>query len=206
VVLIIARVLVLVHEDVWYALVLAGQGWLPGPVFGGYEYPQEVSGGRTTATGMIFFNERGDEVGGLTYNGQRVGDSYRASGGIMFDQFDQDQIVGLRYSDSGTRRSAGLHVWDRSTEVAMADVIGILDQRSRATGAVRDSLDAVLRAIPGMDKSAHRIFLGSDNRTAVLMLRDVAGRPRIRMFVDSANVARLEFLNEAGEVVDAFPR
>lgn len=204
--LIKARRIEIVNADGKYALVLAGTGRLPGPVFNGKEYPQSLSGGRTNATGMIFFNERGDEVGGLTYNGQRVGDGYRASGGIMFDQFEQDQVVGLRYSDDGRRRSAGLSVWDRSPDVKLGDIIDIIQARSQATGAVRDSIDRVLAAMPGMDKSAHRIFLGSDNRTATLLLRDVAGRPRIRMYVDTANLARLEFLDEKGQVVDAFPR
>lgn len=201
-----AKRIEILNDDGRYALVLAAKGRLPGPVFGGKEYPQALSGGRTTATGMIFFNERGDEVGGLTYNGQKVGDSYRAGGGIMFDQFQQDQVVGLQYSDNGTRRSAGLNIWDRSPEVALGDVIDKLEARSRATGAARDSIDRVIRAIPGMDKSAHRVFLGSDNRVATLLLRDPQGRPRIRMYVDSASVARLEFLNETGQVVNAFPR
>lgn len=204
--LIRARRIEIVNEDGRYALVLASRGRLPGPVFGGKEYPQALSGGRPEATGMIFFNERGDEVGGLTYHGQRTDDGYRASGGIMFDQFEQDQVVGLQYSDNGTRRSAGLNVWDRSPDVAIADIIDIIEARSRATGAARDSINEVLRAIPGMDQSAHRIYLGSDNRTATLLLRDTRGRARIRMYVDTANVARLEFLDEAGEVVDAFPR
>lgn len=204
--LIRARRVEIVNEDGRYALVLAGKGRLPGPVFGGKEYAQELSGGRVQATGMIFFNERGDEVGGLTYHGQRRDDGYSASGGIMFDQFQQDQVVGMQYSDNGTRRSAGFHVWDRSPDVAIGDIIGIVDARSRATGAARDSIDQLLRSYPGMDRTAHRIFLGSDNRTATLLLRGTDGRPRIRLYVDTANVARLEFLDEAGTVVDAFPR
>lgn len=201
-----ARRIEIVNEDGRYALVLAGRGRLPGPTFGGREYSQELSGGRTQASGMIFFNELGDEVGGLSYHAQRAGDGYRAFGGIMFDQFQQDQVVGLQYSDNGTRRSAGLNVWDRSPDVALADLMDLIEARARATGAARDSLDRVLRETPGIEQSAHRIFLGSDNRTATLLLRDVAGRPRVRLFVDTANVARLEFLNESGQVVDAFPR
>ena len=204
--LIRARRIEILNDDDRYGLVLAGQGRLPGPVFGGREYPQTLSGGRTTATGMIFYNERGDEVGGLTYHGRRADDGYSAGGGIMFDQFDQDQVVGLQYSDNGTRRSAGLHVWDRSPDVAIASIIDMLEARSRATGAARDSIDRAIRATPGIEKSAHLIFLGSENRTATLLLRDIAGRPRIRLSVDSANVARLEFLSETGEVVDAYPR
>jgi len=83
----------------------------------------------------------------------------------------------------------------------------MIEARSRATTpAARDSIQRLLTAIPGMDRNAHRVFLGSDNRTATLLMRDVAGRPRIRMYVDSMNVARLEFLDEAGQVVNAFPR
>lgn len=201
-----ARRIEILNDDGRYALVLAGRGYLPGPMFDGKEYSPALSGGREQGSGMIFFNESGDEVGGLTYHGQATGDSYRSSGGIMFDQFRQDQVVGLSYSDNGRNRSAGLHVWDRSPEVELGNIMHILEQRANASGAVRDSLEQVLREIPGMDQSAHRIFLGSENRTATLLLRDTEGRPRVRLYVDAANAARLEFLDETGKVVDAFPR
>src|SRR5229473_5084360 len=41
--------------------------------------------------GLIFFNDQGDEVGGLTYTGQEQGGERRADAGIMFDQLKQDQ-------------------------------------------------------------------------------------------------------------------
>ena len=53
--------------------------------------------------------------------------------------------------------------------------------------------------------AAHRIFLGSQNRTAVLQIRDQAGRPPIRLCVDSADTARLEFLDANGQVVRTLP-
>lgn len=190
------------------ALVIAGHGRLPGPTFGGREYPQELSGGRTTASGMIFFNERGDEVGGLTYHGQvdeEGGDGYGAYGGITFDQFRQDQVVSLRYQDDGTRRSAGLQVWDRSTEISIAQILDVVDARSRATGAALDSLEGIIEGWREDGLSAQRIFLGSADRTAALLMRDPEGRPRIRLSVDSAGVARLEFLDTDGSVVHSLP-
>jgi hypothetical protein len=187
------------------ALSIAGQGRLPGPTFGGTEYPQELSGGRTRAAGMIFFNERGDEVGGLTYNGDVTEDGYRAGGGITFDQFRQDQVVSLRYSDNGQRRSAGVDVWDRSTEVAIEDLLPLLVARREATGAQRDSIEAVLQAMAGEGLAAHRVFLGSQDRTALLLLRDREGRPRLRMMVDSLDAPRLEFLDASGAVFHSIP-
>lgn len=193
------------HPDGTLALSLAGQGRLPGPTFGGTEYPQELSGGRTTASGMIFFNQRGDEVGGLTYQGDFTDDGYRASGGITFDQFQQDQVVSLRYSDNGTSRSAGVDVWDRSTEVALEDILPLLLELREATGAARDSLTAEIQGMADDGLAAHRVFLGSQNRTALLLLRDRAGQPRLRMLVDSLGAPRLEFLDDSGEVFYSLP-
>jgi hypothetical protein len=187
------------------ALVLAGRGRLPGPTFEKKEYPQQLSGGRVQASGMIFFNERGDEVGGLTYSGQLSADRWRASGGLMFDQFRQDQVVGIVYQDDGQTRSAGLNVWDRSTEVSIGRLLELVDAQARATGPARDSLQAQVEQLRRQSASAQRIFLGSRDRTASLLIRDTAGRPRIRLYVDAQDVARLEFLDEGGNVVSAIP-
>ena len=45
--------------------------------------------------GMLFFNDEGDEVGGLTYTGRATDTTRRANAGIMFDQLNQDQTVGI---------------------------------------------------------------------------------------------------------------
>jgi hypothetical protein len=201
-----ARRVEILNEDGRYALVIAGRGRLPGPTFEGREYPQELSGGRVQGSGMIFFNERGDEVGGLTYRGQVAGDSYRASAGITFDQFRQDQVVSVQYQDDGTSRRAGLAVWDRSTELSIAELLEVLDARANATGAARDSIERVIEGLRERGGSADRVFLGSANRTATLLLRDTRGRARIRLYVDTADAARLEFLDTAGAVVHAFPQ
>jgi len=72
------------NPDGGLALAVAGKGGLPGPTFEGREYPQSLSGGRTDASGMIFFNERGDEVGGLTFAGRLTEGGHRAGGGLTF--------------------------------------------------------------------------------------------------------------------------
>src|SRR6266568_4474821 len=64
--------------------------------------------------GMIFFNDEGDEVGGLTYTGREANGTRHADAGLMFDQLKQDQTIGLSYTENNRRRSAGLQVWDRS--------------------------------------------------------------------------------------------
>jgi hypothetical protein len=200
------RRLNVLNESGLPALVLAGQGGLPGPTFEGKEYPQELSGGRTGSAGMIFFNERGDEVGGLIFSGDLREDGYGAGGHFSFDQFRQDQVVAIQYGDNGTSRRSGLNVWDRTTQVSIADILELANARLTATGAAKDSLDAALKALAEQDLGTHRVFIGSQDRSAMLQLKDTDGRVRIRMSVDSLNVARLEFLDEAGAVIETFPR
>lgn len=187
------------------ALVLAGQGRLPGPTLGGHEYPQRLSGGRTAAAGMIFFNERGDEVGGLTFHGDSVDDGFSAGGHLAFDQFQQDQVVAMTYSGSDRTRSAGVSVWDRSTEIPIVEVVELLDARLRASGAALDSLNRAIQALVDRGLGAQRIFLGSRDRTASLEIRATDGSARIRLYVDSLDAARLEFLDSAGSIVAAWP-
>lgn len=194
------------HSDGKLALAIAGQGMLPGPAMDGKSYPQHFSGGRVQASGIIFFNERGDEVGGLTFNGNLTEDGYRAGGGITFDQFRQDQVVSLQYSDNGSRRSAGVTVWDRSTEIPLSEVIELIEARSKAQGAALDSINNEIQGLAERGLAATRVFLGSQNRTAQLLLRDTRGRPRIRLFVDSMNVAGMEFLDSTGVVTGTFPK
>src|SRR5687767_15869221 len=43
--------------------------------------------------GMLFFNDEGDEVGGLTVSGQAKDGQRRANGMLAFDQLKQDQTV-----------------------------------------------------------------------------------------------------------------
>jgi hypothetical protein len=49
--------------------------------------------------GIIFFNDEGDEAGGVTYAGQVSGSLRTASAGLTFDQLKQDQTIGLHYGE-----------------------------------------------------------------------------------------------------------
>lgn len=196
----------LLNESGLPALVLAGQGRLPGPTAEGVEYPQELSGGRVSASGMIFFNARGDEVGGLTFAGDSTDGAYRAYGGITFDQFRQDQVVSIQYQDDGADRASGLHVWDRTTEVGIGELLPILERRRSGSPEERESAEEAIRELAEEGLGAHRVFLGSRNRTAALELEDAEGRVRMRLAVDSAGTPSLELFDADGTITWALPR
>ena len=187
----------IVDQDDGLRMVIASPDEMPGAIIDGTEIPRENRG-----SGLLFYNAEGDEVGGLTFDGERTPDGVKARSSLMFDQFKQDQTIGLMYNDEGGRRVAALNVWDRPN-VSLVDVYNrvqaiteIKDERER-----RDARRALLREV-----EIRRVFLGRRvDTSAGIELSDQAGRPRIRMFVDGSGRPSLEFLDESGKVTRRLP-
>jgi hypothetical protein len=155
--------------------------------------------------GLLFFNEEGDEVGGLTFTGREVNGARQANAGLMFDQFKQDQTIGFSYTEGGGRRSAGFQVWDRS-DTRLSELIEKLNAANKIEDrAERDKAIAAVRAAapPG----PRRLFVGKNgDRAATISLADADGKPRLTMTVDPAGNPRIEFLDASGKVVSRIPQ
>lgn len=153
--------------------------------------------------GMLFFNDEGDEVGGLTFTGSDD-NGRRANAGLMFDQLKQDQTVGISYSESNGQRSAGLQVWDRS-EQPLSDLIrGLNAANALPAGPERDAAVQAVRAKapPG----PRRVFVGKNSdKSAQVSLADAAGNPRLVLKVDPDGAASIDFLDGDGKTVQRIP-
>ena len=154
--------------------------------------------------GMLFFNDEGDEVGGLTYTGTDD-NGRRANAGIMFDQLKQDQTIGITYSEGNGQRSAGLQVWDRSETQPLSELIkGLNAANALPEGPARDEAVKAVRAkaAPG----PRRVFVGkSTDKSDTVSLADAAGKPRLVMKVDAEGAATIDFLDADGKVVQRMP-
>lgn len=160
---------------------------------------------RPTA-GLLFFNDVGDEVGGLTFSGQEVNGRGRANGGFTFDQWKQDQTIGIQYSEDGGQRSAGLQVWDRSDTVRLSDLI----EKLNAANAIQDPTArnaAVQAARATAPPGPQRLFVGKGrDRASTIMLSDANGKPRLNLKVQADGTASIEFLDADGKVTDRLPK
>jgi hypothetical protein len=155
--------------------------------------------------GMLFFNDEGDEVGGLTFTGREANGTRQANAGLMFDQLKQDQTIGFSYSEGSGRRTAGFQVWDRS-DTRLGDLIDKLNAANRiADKAERDAAVAKIRAAapPG----PRRVFVGKTaDKAATVSLSDGDGKPRLTLVVDATGNPRIEFLDQQGKVVARVPQ
>lgn len=193
-----------VEPDGKLRMVIANRPRSIGPIYKGtpFGYP----GG--SRPGMIFFNDEGTENGGLGFSGSRQPDgSYRASAQLAFDQFDQDQVLYLHYADQNGQRRLGLTVADRAP-IPIYDLVMRRDSINRLPDGPerRAALDRLMQPVNGEPLFAQRVFLGRDpSRAAVINLSDPAGRPRLRLMVDSLGTPTLEFLDENGRTQYRLP-
>lgn len=187
-------------------MVLSNRSLIPGPSMNGKDYPRALAGGREYLSGIIFFNDEGDEVGGLLFNGIRKKTGYSSVGHFSLDQWKQNQVVAIQYNDNGKSRRAGLRVWDRPTEIPMDKQLDLGVRIMNSTGTEREALVRQSReARKRGEHGVQRLFVGSRDRTAQVLLYDTGGNVRIRLYVDQEDRAKLEFLDPDGKVVSTYP-
>ena len=152
--------------------------------------------------GMIFFNHLGDEMGGLIF-GDNGGNGH--VGSFTFDKVRNDQTMGFRYleSDNGTYQS-GLEMWQQPNIPGYVMLAKYEAANKIADEAKRKA--AIQALIDNNELTTNRLFLGKrrDN-SAMLLLSDIKGRPRIRMQVAPDGTPKLEFMDEAGKVIYSLP-
>ncbi len=175
---------------------------------GARQHPGVVDGktlARKRSAGMLFFNEKGDECGGLAFDGDQKDGKGNASALLAFDRFRQDQTVAIQYGESNGRYFAGLRVWDRP-ETSLGPVIEKLTEIEKMS-AGPEKTAAMEKLIQIAGPAAERVMVGRDREhAAVVLLNDVKGKPRIKLSVDAAGAAKLEFLDEAGKVTYSLPQ
>jgi len=142
----------------------------------------------------------------MTFTGSRGADGrYRASTHMSFDQFDQDQVLNLDYSDDNGRRFTGVTINDRAN-ADIFDLVRARDSIMRMTDTVarHAALQRLVAPRDGIPLNVQRLSFGKDPaKTAAVVLSDLLGKPRLRLLVDSLGAARIEFLDAGGRVTNA---
>jgi hypothetical protein len=189
-----------VEKDGKLRLVISNRDRSPGPI--AYGKPFGYAGG--SRPGMIFFNDEGTENGGLTFSGKRGADGKFASTVHMsFDQYNEDQVIVLQYTDENGRQRKGLQIADRA-DVPILDLVKQQDSlKKMPDGPAKEAaMKKFLEPRPGEPLFAQRVYVGRDQtKTALLLLSDKMGHPRLRLSVDSLGKSSLDFLDVDGKVV-----
>lgn len=183
-------------------LVISNKSLSPEVLAYGKGYTPPIPGGNRP--GLIFYNDEGTENGGLVFmGGKDSSGKYQATGHFSFDQYNQNQVLYLTYSDSNGDQNTGLHIddrpntpfWDQRVEYKKAQQ---LPEGPAKVELLKKLTEKIL---------AQRVFVGKDDsKTARVTLSDRMGKPRLQLLVDSNGIAKLNFLDQQGNITYSLPK
>ena len=161
----------IVDADGATRVVLANQQRFPPPMLNGETFKRAV-----TPAGLVFYDRKGNEVGGLALTDVEAG----KISALAFDNPNMDAIgLMTRIGADGEPISSGLQI-----NQAVPSHVKVLDAAKQAT---------------------RRIAVHNQHNNAEILLADASGKDRIRLRVDSAGDARIEVLDADGRVVFSAP-
>jgi hypothetical protein len=175
-------------------MAISNKALFPGIIIKGKEYPHAT---RQNAAGMIMFDDEGTEDGGLIFGGLKGADGKVSSfGHLSFDQYMQDQVVNLEQGEEDGHRLAGLYFNDMPDAPMDMERFARIDAMNAAD---KQAEIAKLRAEGLVGR--RRMMIGKEADTALLVLRDAAGKARIVMKVAPEGAASIDFMDQDGKTV-----
>ena len=152
------------------------------------------------SAGILFFDEKDNEVGGLIFSALETGENYRS---LTFDRFRGDQTIALQHLENKNGYWAGLTFNDENTDsatrTAKMDAINKLPDEAARKAAYKEMRD-------NGEFLVNRLSIGKGRgKSSSLIMSDAKGRPRINMNVTADGKPTLEFLDESGKVIYSLP-
>jgi hypothetical protein len=108
-------------------VIISDRARMAGIYWGGKEYKH----GTRDSGGLLFFNDEGDEVGGMLFRNRLQSDNSEAYFGLTLDQFHQDETLMLMYEEEAGRRAVGMKVVDRPNQ-SLLPAIELSDKLAKA--------------------------------------------------------------------------
>lgn len=186
----------IVEPDGTVKLSLFNKDNLPPVVINGKKLTRSGGG----ESGLMFYNEEGEECGGLVYSGKGENGKGQNELSITFDKYKQDQMVQLsciqRELGNDTK---GLTVFERPDYS--------IDKASGSLDSIRTNIKdpkAQQQAIEKLKAAGHfgytRMFAGQQGQRTGVFVRDNKGRVRLEMIVNEKNEPEILFYDEKGIV------
>ena len=189
-----------VEPDGTLRLTISNSARLPDPILDGKAYPLRQG---HPAAGLVFFNDAGDEQGGMIWHGAEVDGQPAMGASVTFDAWRQDQTIQMSHSETEGHRWTGLRLIDRPPAPLGPALDKVLAARALPEGPARDSAMAALTRSPEAAalKATQRLQIGrTGDGSAVVTLSDVEGRPRLMLAVDSLGVPTVKLMDSSGRV------
>ncbi|BFM11291.1 hypothetical protein R50072_14440 [Simiduia litorea] len=181
-------------------MVLANSDKAPGV----NKYGKEVFRSKEPRPGMIFYNDEGTENGGFIFRGKKENDKVTHGLHMSFDRYNQDQTMMLQHIEQQDFMITGLTIMDRPSKDMDFELTNAFI-KAEAEGDTENMARLEAQFNEENKEAARRAFYGTLNGDSQLRLNDAQGNKRIQLIVTKEGEAKLEFLDDAGNVIMRLP-
>ncbi|HUZ58499.1 MAG TPA: hypothetical protein VMU83_06945 [Hanamia sp.] len=157
---------------------------------------------RKRPAGIIFFNNEGNECGGLVCEVHDTNKVINSGMSFTMDNYDNDQVVQIVNSEKyanghgNIRRGLVINEFPQGSSL-----LGFMDKYE----AIKKMKDSILQK-QKMDElwarkgSRRRLFIGrTSNNQSGLFLYDTAGKPRMEIYVDNTGSPQIKVIGADGK-------
>lgn len=160
---------------------------------------------RERPSGLLFFNDEGDECGGLIYQTRPTKDGLISGMSITMDRYKDDQVLQISNQetvlDGEIVSQRGIHINDypadshiekRKKLITEAKKIADPKERSKKINEIFDQYG-----------DRQLLFLGkTKGNSQGLFLSDSKGQPKMMIYVDEQGNPKIQTFNSKGEIKD----
>lgn len=166
----------------------------------GKEWPK-----RERPSGIIFFNNDGDECGGLVYQKKEKDGKIISGMSFTMDNYKDDQVLQILndeyYADgkSFIERGISINQFPDGTD------IDVRNQKLEALKTIKDEKERreKIRALMQKEGAVNRLFIGkTKGNSSGLFLSGPDGKPKMMIYVDEKGNPKIQTFNDKGEVRD----
>lgn len=156
---------------------------------------------RERPAGIIFFDNNGNECGGLTMSQQQANGQIHKDMSFTMDNYRNDQVLQLVdeefYKDGKASVRRGMAINEFPVGATLTDLIASADSIKNIPDSLRQV--SAMAALMERQGSKRRVFVGRTIKDeSGLFLFDHKGRPRMQIYVDSSGNPQILALDTLG--------
>lgn len=156
---------------------------------------------RERPSGIIFFNNKGDECGGIIANVNTDKNSTNSGMSFTMDNYRDDQVIQILNDETYENGQAAIQRGLTINEFPVATSIVSRNAKFENLEKIKDTNEREKRMNELWDKegSKRRLFIGRNkNNDSGLFLYDSKGNPKMKIYVDNAGNPKIEIIDEDG--------
>jgi hypothetical protein len=191
-----AKKINLIGEDGSLRMVLSNETRQHSGRMNGKDYPK-----RDRPAGMIFFNDEGDECGGLIFAGKTKENKTSSGMSFTMDNYHDDQVIQILNSEEYENGKSNIQRGLIINEFPIGSNIDVRNAQYEEFEKIKDEKirNQKMEELWAKEGAKRRLFIGrTKSNNSGVFLYDKEGNPKMKIYVDEKGNPKIETLDEKG--------